>query len=383
MRAAVVVVCLVGMAGAARADEPSGSAAIAGSDAAGSAAFAGSAASPNPWTDLSLSAESPLATAPIARHRYHPLAAGLTVGGMYAAIFGWMYFAWYFHESDLSHYKFGGDDENCDPLHGAAEARCIIFGWAGDTTYAGGEDKFGHAWATMALARLTDEILEQLGGFSHTKSMWIGTTLSWLTFLGVEVRDGVNFEFSFSDLGGDTVGALVGLALMHWPRLDELFDYRVQYFPSRMYMRKLDGSSPCARGGCSRWDFAEDYSGETFLLAFHLGAIQHLRDLEHVGFLFRFVDIAASFDTRNYKPDPDIINGQPLGGRPVQQLGIGISFNAQGFFDWLLERGEHQTLRKVTHGLGEVFNLPYTYGGLPVHNHSPCPTCTPSNDGAL
>ena len=345
-------------------------------------------ASPSPWTDtpdLKLH-EDPLAppsavtptTDATMSNRYHPPAAGLTVGGMYTAFAGWMYFAWYQHHKDIP-YKFGGDDENCDPLHGTSEVRCILFGWAGDTTYAGGEDKFGHAWATMALARLTDEILEQWGGFDHTQSMFIGTGLSWLLFLGVEVRDGFNFEFSYSDLGGDTVGALAALALMYWPRLDEMFDYRVQYWPSDMYLRKLDGSSPCPFGGCSRWNIAEDYSGQTYLLAFHLGSIHSLRDIPTWGTLTRFVDLAIGYDTRNYKPTPD----PNIGGVPTKEAFIGISFNAQGFFDWLLEDSSHQTLRKVTHGLGEVFNLPFTSAGLLRVEHSPCASCTPSDDGAL
>ncbi|HEX4455758.1 MAG TPA: DUF2279 domain-containing protein [Kofleriaceae bacterium] len=323
---------------------------------------------PSPTTDVSLSP------------KYHPLRAELTVGGMYAAFAGWMYFAWYQHHKGIP-YKFGGDDENCGTLHGLSRwfSGCALIGWAGDTTYAGGEDKFGHAWSTMALARLTDEILEQWGGFGHQTSVAIGTTLSWLTFVGVEVRDGFNFEFSYSDLGGDTVGALVGLALMEFPRLDEMFDFRVQYFPSQMYLRKLDGQSPCPYGTCSRWDIAEDYSGQKYLLAFHLSSIHSLRDYPKYGFLSRFVDLAVGFDTRNYKPTPDAV----LMERPRQEGFIAVSFNAQGFFDWLLENGSHQTLRKVTHGLGEVFNLPYTSLNFFTVQHSPCPTCQVATDGAL
>jgi hypothetical protein len=343
---------------------------------------------PSPWTDSptpNLTLDGDPSAAPMGpmtdatlSPKYHPLRAELTVGTMYVAFAGWMYFAWYQHHKDIP-YKFGGDDENCDPLHGGAKARCIIFGWAGDTTYAGGEDKFGHAWSTMALARLTDEILERWGGFDHQWSVAIGTTLSWLTFVGVEVRDGFNFEFSFSDLGGDTVGALAGLALMELPRLDEMFDFRVQYFPSQMYIRKLDGQSPCPFGGCSRWNIAEDYSGQTYLLAFHLSSIHALRDYPKYGFISRFIDLAAGFDTRNYKPTPD----PSIGGRPTQEMFLGVSFNAQGFFDWLLEDTSHQTLRKVTHGLGEVFNLPFTSAGVLRYDHHPCASCTPSDDGAL
>ena len=388
MRRVALAISLVALLqGAARADGSGDSPWIDGPGSAAAPAD-GSGAMPS----LQVDHEPAAATAPpvlapsttdvVLSSKYHPLRAELTMAGMYVAFAGWMYVAWYKHHKDLSQYKFGGDDENCGAEHGLSRwfSRCALLGWAGDTTYAGGEDKFGHAWSTMALARLGDEILEQWGGFGHHASMLIAAGLSELLFVGVEVRDGFNFEFSYSDLGGDTVGALAALALMEWPRLDEMFDFRVQYFPSQMYLRVLSGTSPCAQGTCSRWDIAEDYSGQKYLLAFHLSSIHPLRDMPQYGFLSRFVDVDIGFDTRNYKPTPDA----SLMERPRQEGFIGLSFNAQGFFDWLLaDSAEHQTLRKVTHGLGEVFNLPYTSVNLLTVQHSPCPTCMPASDGAL
>jgi hypothetical protein len=295
----------------------------------------------------------------------HKVAAAVTMGGLYTLFGGWMYLAWYRQHKPLSQYKWGGDDEPCSHTL----SRCGLLGWAGDTTYAGGEDKFGHAWSTMSLARGGTELLNQWGGFDRTKSMLISTGLAELLFIGVEVRDGFFFEFSFSDLGGDTVGALTALALMQWPRLDEMFDFRVQYFPSDIYLRKLDGSSPCPVGGCSRWNIAEDYSGQTYLLAFHLGSIHALRDMKY-GTLSRFVDLTLGFDTRNYKPPPDVGSTAV----PTQQMFIGVSLNAQGILDWLLEGRPSDAARvgrKITHGLFEVFNLPFTSLPIVEHDHSP------------
>ena len=42
----------------------------------------------------------------------------------------------------------------------------------------------------------------------------------------------------------------------------------------------------------------------------------------------------------------------------TQQWYLGVSLNAQGLFDYLLPHDS--TWRKVTHGLFEVTNLPYT-----------------------
>jgi hypothetical protein len=283
----------------------------------------------------------------------HKVAAAVTMGGMYAAFAGWMYVAWYRKHRPLSQYKWGGD------------------GWLGDTTYAGGADKFGHAWSTMALSRLGTEMLDQWGGYDRTSANVVSTIASELLFTGVEVKDGFYYEFSFSDLTGDTLGAIAGFALSQWPRLDELFDYRVEYWPSTMYQRKVDGSSPCPLSGCSKWDVAEDYSGETYLLAFHLGGIHALRDMKY-GTLARFVDVAAGFGTRNYKPDaitPADMAAAP--GKPTQEMFFGVTLNAQGLFDYLLE-GHHsraaRTTRKITHGMFEIFNLPGTYLSV-EHDH--------------
>jgi len=273
----------------------------------------------------------------------HPVASLVALGASYTMFGSWMYVAWYRNHRDLaSGFKWGGD------------------GWLGSRTYAGGADKFGHAWSTMALARGGTELLHQWGGFRTLEASLIATAASEALFIGVEVRDGFTFEFSFSDLAGDTIGALAALALSNFPRLDELFDFRVQYFPSSIYLRKLDGSSPCPEGGCSRWNIAEDYSGQTYLLAFHLGGIHELGD-QRWGVWAKYVDVVAGFGTRDYKPPPD------SAADPRQRVFIGLSVNAQGVFDALLDRDA----RKITHGLFEVFNLPFTSVPLVEYDNRP------------
>jgi hypothetical protein len=257
----------------------------------------------------------------------HKLAAALTLGGVYAGFTTWTYFAWYRKHKPLSEFRFGGD------------------GLFGSRTYAGGADKLGHAWATMSLARVGTELLHQWGGFGKRTSALVATALSELLFLGVEVKDGFYYEFSFGDAAGDTAGALAGLALSLSPRLDELFDFRVEYWPSHEYRRQFDGGNV---------NIAEDYSGETYLLALHLGGLHALRDARWGG-LSRFVDVAVGFGTRGYKPD------QPRGEPDYQhrqELSIGVSLNLQGVADWLFE-GRSRPAQKIGHGLFEVFNAGY------------------------
>ena len=303
------------------------------------------AAAPTPWLDQGTSpitSRSDPAAEPAveASSGDHKIGAALTLGGIYAGFTTWAYFAWWRQQSTRG-FRWGGD------------------GWLGLQTYAGGADKFGHAWATMSLARAGTELLHQWGGYDRLPSALVASALSEALFLGVEVKDGYIYEFSFSDATFDTLGALAAVALSLSPRLDELFDYRVEYWPSMEYRRQFDGGNV---------NVAEDYSGETYLLALHLGGIHALRDHPSGGWT-RFVDIAAGFGTRGYKPDPPMRTLPDYQHR--QNVYLGVSLNAQGLFDWLLG-GRSEPARKITHGFFEVFNAPFTF--VPVLDESRSPT---------
>ena len=73
--------------------------------------------------------------------------------------------------------------------------------------------------------------------------------------------------------------------------------------------------------------------------------------------------------TRGYKPDP------PSRMLPDyehhQNLYLGVSLNAQGLLDWLFD-GRSATARRLSHGLFEVFNVPFTF--VPVLEQSRSPT---------
>ncbi len=279
----------------------------------------------------------------------HPVAAVSSLAGFYATFGAFGFYAWYRQHKPLADYKFGGD------------------GWLGYRTYAAGADKFGHAWSTMALARMGTEILSDWGGYDRTNSMWLSTGLSELLFLGVEISDGFYFEFSWSDFTGDTVGALLALAFMLSPRFDEMFDFRVQYLPSSEYIHDLT-----TRGAPNRLNFDDDYNGQTYLLAYHLGSIHALRDMQY-GTLARFVDLTLGFDSRGYKPTP--LTGELPAADHHQNWFIGVSLNAQGVLDWLLEGGRNERARKVLHGISEVFNVPYT--SAPIYTYVRTPSTVP------
>ncbi|HUS31433.1 MAG TPA: DUF2279 domain-containing protein [Kofleriaceae bacterium] len=270
----------------------------------------------------------------------HRLESGLAVAGLYAGFSAWAYIAWYRNHPEKDEHDFGRD------------------GWFGKHTYAGGADKLGHAWATMVLARGGTAAL-RAGGWDRTKSALVSATLSEGLFFAVEVKDYFYYEFSPGDFTFNTLGALTALALDLSPRLDELFDYRVEYWFSDQYLHNLfDSDSPCAKRvpgqpSCSRWNIAEDYSAEKYLIALHLGAIRPIRDLSKWS---RFVDVDVGFYSRNYKPPPTL---EP-NALKTQTLFLGVSLNAQGVVDALLPH--ESKLRKTGHGFFEVVGPPMTIG---------------------
>ncbi len=271
--------------------------------------------------------------------RGHPLASVLLLSGLYAGVTTWTYFAWY--KGRRHGFRAGGDgtwrlwrDDS----------------WFSPERYAGGADKLGHAFSTYGFARGGSLILRRFGGFRTVPAALVGTGLAELFMLGVEIKDGYAYRFSYGDFVFNTLGAGFGLALEIWPALDEALDFRVQYYPSPAYRHHLaDGNV----------NFAEDYSGQTYLLAYHLAAVPGLDCMTWP----KFIDVTLGFETRGYKPDPPYVIDaadplrQDYGKR--QTLFIGVSLNAQGVFDYLLH-GRSETLRKPLHGFFEVFNPPFS-----------------------
>lgn len=292
------------------------------------------------------------------------LAAALTLGGLYVGFTTWTYFAWYKTENHSFQWADAARDGDWKIWSND--------GWFGTQRYSAGADKLGHAWATLGLARAGTELLHQWGGYSKWTSSLIGAGLSEALFLGVEIKDGFAYTFSFGDFAFNTAGALLAVAQSNWPRFDALVDFRVEYLPSSAYRARWRKNRDI--------DWAEDYSGQTYLLAFHLGGIPALREHRY-GAWSQFVDVALGFESRGYKPDPlcKVDGITCIDFDKSQRTFIGLSLNAQGLFDYLL-RGRADRLRKVTHGLFEMFNVPFTH--LPVLDHKRYPTGDVPNDGA-
>lgn len=307
----------------------------------------------SPWIDETQQPILALTSPPSTNHD-HKLAASLTLAGLYAGFIGWTYLAWYRRGCPRS-------DDSCpefrfsDPKKEGSWRIWTEEGWFGKNGYAGGADKMGHLWATLALARLGTEMLDQWGGYDRLTSAIVGTALSELLFLGVEIRDGTSYVFSQGDFVFNTLGAGLAFAQSVWPSVDEAIDFRVEYWPSDAYRARFSKNSDL--------DIAEDYSGQSYHLAFHLGSIDRLRTWRY-GRWSKFVDLTLGFESLGYKPDPlykpnpeeCMATGMLCDFDKERNIYIGLTLNAQGLFDHLLSG----TPRKLTHGVFEVFSVPYT-----------------------
>jgi hypothetical protein len=283
------------------------------------------------------------------RKEHKALALG-TLGGLYVGAATWAYFAWY---------------KDHPANHGF---ECCGDGLFEKTAYAGGSDKLGHAMATMVAARVSSQML-RYGGWKRRPAALIGSGLAAAAFTLVEYQDAYYYEFSMGDLAADYLGAAAAALLETNDRADELFDFRLEYFPSTEYRAILNGDRRPAGGlDIKKVNFAEDYSGQRFLLALHLKAFHSLDD-DKWSKPLRYVDAVVGFHSDKYRPAPDPDENP----NRTQELFVGVSLNLQAVFDDLLAPGRTRT---ALHGVTEVFNAPFTSIGLGSTSRScPAPEC--------
>lgn len=252
------------------------------------------------------------------------------VGGIYVAMNLVAYFSWWF-KSPPEQFVWSHD------------------GWFASNTYGGGSDKIGHFYMNAFLTRANAGLLEE-GGWHPRTSTYAGAMMAFGTYFVFEMRDAYSTGFSKNDTIANAVGVATGALMREVPIIDELFDFRVQYFPSDAYVRNFKKKGI---------NFNEDYTGLTFLFAWHLCSVPFVE--KHAGIL-RFADVVLGYNTRNYRPkvqDPTVTR--------YQDRFIGVSLNLQRIIDelWLGKRhprfGESAgPVHRFMHFGAEFFSLPFT-----------------------
>ncbi len=266
------------------------------------------------------------------------LSKTLSLGGLgvvHAAVYTWAYFAWY---------------------KGRKKTDELIFrdeGYFSLDTYAGGADKFGHMWSNYALNRITAEVL-MAGGWTPAAASLISTVATSTFFVLIEFKDGYHagFGFSWGDMLFNTMGEALAVVMVNYPAVDEMFDFRVEYNPTDLYLEKLYNDGVV--------DAAEDYSGQTFILAYHLGSIERLAASDRWGWL-RYFDATLAFSAGNFLPEPK----DPSIFRE-QDLFVGFAINVQEIVDQSFYPNPvpGQRYAGATHHVAsfipELYGVPYT-----------------------
>ena len=258
--------------------------------------------------------------------------AGTGLGATYLGIASWAYLAWYTRSKADA---FALNNE----------------GSFGADTYAGGADKVGHAYSNYILARGTSQLI-QYGGWIDDPlyATLVANAATLGLFTGIEVKDGFHSDFGFSvrDMGANVLGNGAALLLETSPSLDRMFSLRFEYFPSDAYLRRIR-----ERGSLN---VGEDYSGQRFLVAYHLASVPGLERTRGVRWL-RFVDVVGGYYTRGYLPEPEGEDPPPR----QRALLVGVSLNLQQVVDEVFFSNDPTGPGYgAAHFATEVLAVPYT-----------------------
>lgn len=269
----------------------------------------------------------------LCRERRNKIIAAASVGAVHLGYATWSYFAWY---RDAPPGSFKLENERTGGLS--------------FREYSGGADKFGHFWANYALTRATTAALVA-GGFPRFESSLVSAGLSTIAFQLTEIQDGYYpYGYSWRDSVANVGGVALALLLENVPAVDRYIDYKVQYFPSADYRYQFRDHGSV--------DVGQDYTGQSYLLTFHLGELPRVREFPPA----HFVDLSLGFEAHNYSPE-----SQKKLPREQTQF-IGLTLNMQGILNALLpdSRG-----RRIGRGIFEVYALPYTTFRLHEYTRTP------------
>jgi hypothetical protein len=255
------------------------------------------------------------------------------VATVYAAFGTYAYFAWFDGAHQVPFFVVSDwRDEGPFALH----------------SYAGGADKWGHFWSNYIMTRGTTELLVA-GGWPRLASSLVIAGLTETAFALSEVKDGFVWGFEVGDFAMNMAGAGLAVLMENVPAIDRLFDFRLQYWPSRDY-RALVKNMPFFQRG-NGVDFTQDYSGQSYMLALHLRGIDALATPRETAWT-RYVDVVAGFETRGFEP---VRQDMAIG--PNQTFYFGVAVNMQAVLDALFAPS---LARRLGDGAFEVVSLPGT-----------------------
>jgi hypothetical protein len=203
-------------------------------------------------------------------------------------------------------------------------------GWFEQGSGYGGADKLGHAFSGYVLSDIYYSIYKNIG-YSEKQANNLGALSAWSLMTFIEVGDGFSKDYGFSlqDETMNTIGVALSYFRNKYPALKEIFDYRLEWWPSNYYK---DGNS----------DPFTDYSGQKNLIALKPAGIFH-SDNE----LLKAVNLNIGFYTRGYEDDSHTDKRYLFFG-----VGLDITYILKELTGW------------NAWGVFDYFQMPFTY--IPV-----------------
>jgi hypothetical protein len=213
------------------------------------------------------------------------------------------------------------------------------------------------------LTRGTTELLVA-GGWNKWAASLICFSIDQLEATFSEMKDGPVWGYEVGDSAANFTGALLGVLMENIPALDRLFDFRLEYWPSSAYIHLLK-QKPLSRG--DGLDFSQDYTGQSYQLAMHLGALPYDHE-SHALRWVEFVDVVVGFQTRHYEPTemPPPVH--------TQTEYFGLAVNMQAVLTALFPPSRARTAGR---GVFEVYTLPLTTLHLADYTRSWDPNANP------
>lgn len=215
-------------------------------------------------------------------------------------------------------------------------------GWFGEDTYTGGADKLGHAYSTYVGTRLLASAFEWAGN-NRDDAVVLSAATVFGTMLAVETLDGFSerYKFSKEDMIMNAVGTGLGLLFEKNKRLDDMFDFRLHYWPSGD-AKRLNQVGPVG-----------DYSGQTYLVVAKATGIPQLRNHN----VLRYFELAAGYGSRGFEPN----DGAPAPDRS-RHIYFGISLNISEILRNTLFRDSAEKTRsqQITNTVLEYVQVPGT-----------------------
>lgn len=180
-------------------------------------------------------------------------------------------------------------------------------GWFGADTHAGGADKTGHFYMSYALSDLLLWDFRRQGLRKPERAAAL-TALAAMTLLEIGDATSSKYGFSTEDLIADAGGVLASWLLATHPRLDDLVDIRMEYWPSAGFAFSGDATS--------------DYSGMRHLIALQANAVPALSNTP-----LRWLELQTGYYTRGFRSfDHALENG------PERHVYVGVGLSLPTLF---------------------------------------------------